>query len=175
MNTNYMPLDMVGQALHLADTVAECQALCANTTGCAHFSYWQPMKHCHLADAEAALMTGEVFFISGPPKCGQEKEPSGPEDRVADLSGVAKDFLQESHRWATPLWTAHAAAGALCSLAVVWLLMALAAALRKRASHRSLLMNASDPEDLEAEEPSRRWWEGLRHPGVGYGRGAAQA
>lgn len=66
----YGPLDMPGESLTLTKNVAECQARCANSSVCTHFSYWEPYGHCHLQDNHA--LRGETAsFISGPPSCDE--------------------------------------------------------------------------------------------------------
>lgn len=65
----YEPLDVLGEPLSLEDDAYACQHRCANTDGCAHFTFWMLGKHCHLEGALAMKFEGRVGFIAGPSSC----------------------------------------------------------------------------------------------------------
>jgi len=67
---------MPGTMARHAEDSTECQQMCANTTGCVHFSFWWIGKHCHLADAYAIRQTGRLGFISGPHGCWESLDQS---------------------------------------------------------------------------------------------------
>jgi len=67
---------MPGTMARHAEDSTECQQMCANTTGCIHFSFWWIGKHCHLADAYAIRQTGRLGFISGPHGCWESLDQS---------------------------------------------------------------------------------------------------
>jgi len=66
---SFEPMDMAGQGLTIEDDAAACQARCAAVDGCAHFSFYKPLKHCHIQDPFAAPKGNRPFFIAGPPTC----------------------------------------------------------------------------------------------------------
>merc|ERR1712146_882650 len=55
--------------LQVVGNVSSCQALCARTDGCLHFSYWLSFRHCHLQDASAIREEGQMSWVSGPSSC----------------------------------------------------------------------------------------------------------
>jgi len=63
------PLDGIGVMLKVVESARECQALCAATPSCAHFSYWTPLRNCHLQGPGAYRISKQVFFVAGPPTC----------------------------------------------------------------------------------------------------------
>jgi len=65
---NYWPLDMPGGGGRTHTDLAECQARCAKTPGCAHFSWWND-GGCHLQDGNAQLNANQPAATSGPRSC----------------------------------------------------------------------------------------------------------
>ena len=69
---HFEPLDLVGSQMTLEVTIAACQARCAKTVGCAHFSYWEPQRHCHLQGVLAERVEGSLWR-AGPPGCSESR------------------------------------------------------------------------------------------------------
>jgi len=68
-DTYYAPVNMNGQDKTKETDISACQTRCANTNGCAHFSFW-PDGGCHLQDSSATLTTDQLYGgIAGPPAC----------------------------------------------------------------------------------------------------------
>lgn len=63
------------------DGPEQCQQVCADTKGCAHFSYWKLSKHCHLQDAFAVRRTVRIGFVSGPFRCWSD----APQDKFIKI------------------------------------------------------------------------------------------
>lgn len=63
----YKPSDMWGTRRTLESTWLACQARCATTRGCAHFSYWHD-RGCHLQEASATKHANR-FVKAGAPAC----------------------------------------------------------------------------------------------------------
>jgi len=57
-----------------ADQIMECQALCASTPKCAHFTMDVETRTCKLASDTASLVSGILHSISGPPSCDTTKQ-----------------------------------------------------------------------------------------------------
>jgi len=72
-DVKYEPLDMPWQGPTPARSAEHCQARCARTAGCAHFTWWSDTWNCHLQeyDAEPEAAAGAV---SGPSDCDDEEE-----------------------------------------------------------------------------------------------------
>jgi len=66
-NMGYKPLDMPGQQRSHEDNAAACQARCARTPGCAHFTFWGD-GGCHLQNS-AANAEKQNGLTAGPPQC----------------------------------------------------------------------------------------------------------
>merc|ERR1719401_1606523 len=64
------PFNMPGVMSSREDTAEACQRRCAETTGCAHFLWWNLGKTCNLQDVFAVRRPAFPGFISGPPVCG---------------------------------------------------------------------------------------------------------
>lgn len=122
-----MPLDMWGSAIKIVGNVAECQALCAATEQCAHFSYWEPMQHCHLTD-HATSMAGLTGVVMKFPR-GLAKEGAG-----SWLAGSS-----------VSLFAAVGLCGGVCAL------VSATTALRQPASTRALARADCPDLDLEPE------------------------
>ncbi|CAE8647015.1 unnamed protein product [Polarella glacialis] len=77
----FEPLDMPGHGRTIARTANECQARCARTPGCAHFTLLPTSQagragsmsyHCHLQEYRAQMVAGPHESVAGPSDCGQE-------------------------------------------------------------------------------------------------------
>jgi len=68
--TNYWPLDMPGGGGRTVTDLAGCQARCAKTLGCAHFSWWNDWG-CHLQDGSATMNKNQPAATSGPRSCNK--------------------------------------------------------------------------------------------------------
>ncbi|CAE8614660.1 unnamed protein product [Polarella glacialis] len=76
----FEPLDMPGHGRTFARTANECQARCARTPGCAHFTLLPTsqagragsMSYCHLQEYRAQMVAGPHESVAGPSDCGQE-------------------------------------------------------------------------------------------------------
>lgn len=66
-DVKFHPANMEGTRRTHLNSAEECQALCANTEGCAHFSYWTN-GGCHMQDS-SATMRRAFNVIAGPPSC----------------------------------------------------------------------------------------------------------
>ena len=64
----YEPLNMAGQERTSESAAFECQLRCANTLGCAFFSYYED-GGCHLQDADARQVDAPDHVTSGPMDC----------------------------------------------------------------------------------------------------------
>merc|ERR1712151_833681 len=74
----YYPLNMDGHRRTMAGSPKECQARCANVTGCAHFTFWVD-GGCHIQDQNAKASNtnasnGGYAELSGPAKCPEMNE-----------------------------------------------------------------------------------------------------
>mmetsp|Transcript_109239 Transcript_109239/g.216951 ORF Transcript_109239/g.216951 Transcript_109239/m.216951 type:complete len:475 (-) Transcript_109239:42-1466(-) len=65
----YMPLDMLGAFPQQEHDATKCQARCAQTERCKHFSYDYISRLCHLQDANAKVWSVPEAFVSGPRTC----------------------------------------------------------------------------------------------------------
>merc|ERR1719223_2240285 len=66
--------------------VAACQARCLHTLACAHYSFWETGKECHLHTDIAVAVPNQPMFVSGPPTCehGGERELQLASSALAD-------------------------------------------------------------------------------------------
>jgi hypothetical protein len=64
----YMPMDK-RWGMSIEDNVSACQARCARTDGCAHFTYYKPLRNCHMQDSDAKPVKHNLLFTAGPPVC----------------------------------------------------------------------------------------------------------
>lgn len=65
---DYRPTDMPGKSRTVQPSTFACQALCASTPGCAHFT-WYADQGCHLKDETAVRIAGSAGALSGPTAC----------------------------------------------------------------------------------------------------------
>lgn len=86
---SYLPLDMDGTFPKVVKDVSRCQARCAETRGCAHYSYWTPARHCHIQAAGAARLKGQLLFVAGPPRCPGQPPAAGAQELVEVPFGAA--------------------------------------------------------------------------------------
>jgi len=63
------PMDMIGHPLSTEDNASACLRRCRMVTGCAHFAFYAPFSHCHIADAFATPQPARLGFISAPAGC----------------------------------------------------------------------------------------------------------
>lgn len=72
--------------------VIACMKFCANTTGCAHFTYDIVVGSCKLAPASATLSRDVPLTVSGPPRCpkGTGEDGSGAGAAPARLLPTAR-------------------------------------------------------------------------------------
>eukprot|EP00445_Apocalathium_hangoei_P008439 CAMPEP_0203867604 /NCGR_PEP_ID=MMETSP0359-20131031/16619_1 /ASSEMBLY_ACC=CAM_ASM_000338 /TAXON_ID=268821 /ORGANISM="Scrippsiella Hangoei, Strain SHTV-5" /LENGTH=454 /DNA_ID=CAMNT_0050785881 /DNA_START=1 /DNA_END=1365 /DNA_ORIENTATION=- len=85
-------IDMLGSMPQAEDDAWACQARCASTQGCFHFSYHKFTKLCHLQDAFAvSRTTGQEGYISGPFRCPSYLD-SGKFTKVDENSYLPKRF-----------------------------------------------------------------------------------
>jgi len=112
MGITYEPLDMMGYPVTLEDGVASCQARCAQTPGCAHYSFWEPGGQCHVHSAAAKQHKHQSMFFSGPPTCDASSR-----DELELLSDTMKERICYKEKVAyTPLDSAaHGAVAAVLS------------------------------------------------------------
>jgi hypothetical protein len=64
------PIDMPNRSSRVspvqAEDITECQKICAQTTGCRHYSFWKEAKVCHLQDSWASRAEKRHGWVSGP-------------------------------------------------------------------------------------------------------------
>merc|ERR1719183_3187174 len=65
-------MDMKGQVMTIERNISCCQARCRRTPGCRYFSFYEPLKNCHLEDKHAKPAMHNLLFISGPASCNPE-------------------------------------------------------------------------------------------------------
>lgn len=68
------PLDMDGWTESMEVDAFACRSRCANSAGCAHFSYSKTDGGCHLQDIAAFRVVGQVDVLSGPPFCDSRNQ-----------------------------------------------------------------------------------------------------
>jgi len=90
-NTKYEPVDMVGTERTEEPSEEMCQCRCANTKGCAHFSFW-PDGGCHL-QSNAAVAVDALKISSGPASC---YAPSLSEQPTSILAGHQGCFMEDT-------------------------------------------------------------------------------
>jgi hypothetical protein len=62
-------MDMLGHPFSQEDNASACLRRCRMIPGCAHFSFYTPLSHCHIADAFATPQPARLGFISAPAGC----------------------------------------------------------------------------------------------------------
>merc|ERR1719414_1000722 len=67
---SYSPLDMTSKAMTHEASAAKCQARCADTAGCEHFTWFQFGGNCHLQDKFSQKLPLSLGAVAGPPSCG---------------------------------------------------------------------------------------------------------
>jgi len=105
-DTAYNPIDMPMSMLSVEVSPVACQRRCAQTEGCAHFSFWSSLDHCHLQDASAVRET-IAGFTAGGPRCSKEKPTQPSAGSCFNKAGGAFFPLDLSGSAGT--WTASAA------------------------------------------------------------------
>jgi len=68
-NVSYEPLDMLGTVLSTEGGLLDCQDRCARVPGCTHFTYWKPLRHCHIQDNFSVARPDRADFVAGRPTC----------------------------------------------------------------------------------------------------------
>eukprot|EP00440_Ansanella_granifera_P017797 gb/GFBE01019328.1/.p1 GENE.gb/GFBE01019328.1/~~gb/GFBE01019328.1/.p1 ORF type:complete len:625 (+),score=95.36 gb/GFBE01019328.1/:1-1875(+) len=72
---SFEPLNMNSSFAFLyADNITHCQMKCRETRSCGHYTWYEPLKMCHLALPTALKQTGIIGFQGGPATCPQDAE-----------------------------------------------------------------------------------------------------
>lgn len=92
---SYHPLDMPGRPASYGGDASTCQARCAASPGCTHFTYVASERSCHLAAPGASLQEGVAGAAAGPARCDAMmvmRRYFEPE--------AARPFLKQPRSWA---------------------------------------------------------------------------
>jgi len=120
----YLPLDMPHTSMKTVDNVTACQERCAATEGCAKFSYYKPLRNCHLQSKYAKLVTSNTLFISGPPVCEQKDKKDANDNemefRKLFLNHRRSDMTGSRMSSAATLAFVAAVCGVAAAAGLVW-------------------------------------------------------
>jgi len=68
----WLPLDMPGHPMTIADNTSHCMQRCALTEECAHYTFWPAGGFCHVQDTFSKIVFNAFGYLSGPPDCAQK-------------------------------------------------------------------------------------------------------
>eukprot|EP00418_Pyrodinium_bahamense_P042897 CAMPEP_0179209964 /NCGR_PEP_ID=MMETSP0796-20121207/104718_1 /TAXON_ID=73915 /ORGANISM="Pyrodinium bahamense, Strain pbaha01" /LENGTH=353 /DNA_ID=CAMNT_0020914925 /DNA_START=15 /DNA_END=1073 /DNA_ORIENTATION=- len=109
----YDPIDMDARFIIRVADAEECRSQCAALPLCHHFSYYEPLGHCHFEDAFAVKAHYRPGFISGPPSC-EDEEAAG------RLSQLELECLEPGTAYSPSIYSERLDYGLSAREAVVW-------------------------------------------------------
>lgn len=134
----YLPLDMLGTEMTREALPSLCQARCASTDGCSHFSFYPEGGFCHLQAASALHTPLSLGALAGPQHCSV-------------LATVRRDLLPSRGLLrGVPLHSPRLGALAFVTFLIT---VALFAALTWRRASRSQYAAATSADSLEHLAP----------------------